>query len=225
MSINHLQALDGPADAVIQNRLTVAGAILALLFFAGSFAISLNAQLESAYKQDFRTSFIYLETEMVLGALLAIAAITCMLACQQMSSHAQRWYGAKRCWFVIGNNCLYLSLGQAMSAALTELVFGISIKVPVLAKSLAAFGSMLWFWLVFIAPLHALRSWWEVLNAGEKIAATCAYLFILTFMLCMNAAAFVVDNQSPHTVMAFLEHLLQQILKPLTWYKAWDWNN
>lgn len=224
MSAKQMQASDGPVDAVIQNRLTVAGATLASLFFAGSFALSMNAQLESTHKKDFRTSFIYLEVEMVMGALLAIAAMACMLSCQQLSSSTARWYSSKRCWFIIGNNCLYMSLGQSMSAALTELVFGIGIKAPLLAKPPALFGTILWVGLIFIAPLAALHSWWGVLDKSEKIAVLFAYISILALLLCMNAAAFLVENQSPYTLIEFLHHLSHQILKPLTWYEAWDWD-
>lgn len=224
MSISQLQAPDGPVDAVIQNRLTVAGTIFAALFFAGSFANSLNAQLESAYKRDFRTTFVYLEAEMVIGALLIVASMLCFLSCQQMPSGIQRWYVSKRFWFITANNSLYLSIGQAMSAALTELVFGIGLKTLTLAKSLAIFGTALWVGLIFVAPIYALRSWWATLRSGEKIATVITYALLLTFLLSMNALAFVAENQLPHTFSSFFDELLRQICKPMTWFQNWDWD-
>lgn len=224
MSINQLQVPDGPVDAVIQNRLTVAGTVLAALFFAGSFANSLNAQLESVHKRDFRITFIYLETEMVIGALLIIASMLCFLNCQQMPSGTQRWYVSKRFWFITANNSLHLSIGQAMSAALTELVFGIGLKALVLAKWLAVFGTLLWVGLIFIAPLYALYSWWPTLHRGEKIATVITYTMILMFLLSMNALAFVYENQLPNTFASFFDEFLRQIFKPMTWPQSWDWD-
>ena len=81
MSMSKLSAAEGPEDSAVQNRLTAAGLVLTTLFFAGSFALALNGQSER--RRPYASAFGYLEVALVVGALLAIAAITALLACQQ----------------------------------------------------------------------------------------------------------------------------------------------
>ncbi len=224
MSINQLRADQGPPDSAIQNRLTVAGLILTTLFFAGSFALALSAQFDAPYRKDFRTAFAYLEVTLVVGALLSMAAITGLLACQQLAGSGGRWYASKRAWFIISTNCLYLALSQAMSAGLTELVFGIRhvFEAAVIATTLAIGASFLWVVLLFVAPIHALASWWSELKEGEKILCVSAYVMTLGFVLFTNSAIYLVQNQSPETLVEFLYNLFRQIIQPLLWLETWD---
>ena len=221
MSISKLSAAEGPEDSAVQNRLTAAGLVLTTLFFAGSFALALNAQSEQ--RRPFASNFAYLEVALVVGALLAITAITALLACQQCSGSDRTWYRSKRAWFTVANVALYLALSQAMSAGLTELVFGIKerFNADLLAKALASAASVLWIVLLFIAPIHTIRSWWKHFALGERVLVALAYVASLTFLLTTNAAIYVVQDKAPETFLVFLDNLIRQLLQPMMWTDPW----
>ena len=56
--MSQLNAAEGPPDSAVQNRLTAAAAVLATLFFGGSFAMQLHAQSRTG--RTFAESFAYL---------------------------------------------------------------------------------------------------------------------------------------------------------------------
>jgi len=221
MSMSKLSAAEGPEDSAVQNRLTAAGLVLTTLFFAGSFALALNGQSER--RRPFASAFGYLEVALVVGALLAIAAITALLACQQCVGSDRSWFRSKRAWFTVANVALYLALSQAMSAGLTELVFGIkeTFNADVLAKALASAASLLWIVLLFIAPIHTIRSWWEHFALGERLLVALAYAASLIFLLTTNAAIYVVQDKAPETFQVFLDNVIRQLVQPMMWPEPW----
>lgn len=224
LSIKSLKIDDGPADSAIQNRLTAAGFVLTTLFFAGTFALALNAQFEPQFRADFRAEFAYLEVTMVLGAVLAIAAIAGFITCQQFDGSRASWYNSKRCWFIVANIFLYLALSQAMSAGLTELVYNIDVglKAKVLAKTLAGAATLLWVLLLFIAPIHVVHSWWPALRRGERVVSIFAYCCALAFVLGANATVYHLQNGSPKTIGAVIENIAWQLVQPWMWPDPWD---
>jgi preprotein translocase subunit SecG len=223
MSISQLNAADGPADSAVQNRLTVAGLVLTILFFAGSFALALNAQSGGGRRKSFSEAFGYLEVALVVGALLAISAIACLLACQQCVGTERTWYKSKRAWFIVSTIALFLALSQAMSAGLTELVFGVrdTYKAAFLAKTLAIAASVLWVSLLFVAPIHAMHSWWRHLSLGERLMVSAFYLVTVLFVLVTNATIYLVQDRAPETLQEFVEHVIRQVLQPMMWPEPW----
>ncbi len=221
MSISQLNAAEGPPDSAVQNRLTAAGLVLATLFFSGSFALQLHAQSKTS--RTFAETFGYLEVTLVVGALMAIVSITGLLACQQCLATDRAWYKSKRVWFIVATVAQYLSISQAMSAGLTELVFGIkhTFEANFLAQMLAVAASLLWVLLLWVAPLHALRSWWPHLWRGERVAVTVAYLVLLVFVLLSNAMIYVIQDGAQSTFWLVLVAVFRQVLQPMLWLNPW----
>jgi preprotein translocase subunit SecG len=221
MSISQLNGAEGPPDSAVQNRLTAAGLVLATLFFAGSFAMQLHAQSKSA--RTFAETFAYLEVALVVGALMAIASITGLLACQQCLASDRAWYKSKRVWFIVATVAQYLSISQAMSAGLTELVFGIkhTFEAAFLAHMLAVAASIFWVLLLWVAPIHALRSWWPHLWRGERVIVAVLYVVLLMFLLLSNAMIYAMQDGASDTWASLLWALLQQFLQPMMWLRPW----
>lgn len=221
MSISQLNSPEGPPDSAVQNRLTAAGLVLATLFFAGSFALQLHAQSKTA--RSFAETFAYLEVAMVVGALMAIASIIGLLACQQCLATDRAWYKSKRVWFIVATVAQYLSISQAMSAGLTELVFGIkhTFDATFLAQMLAVAASLFWVLLLWVAPIHALRSWWPHLWRGERVVVVTLYLLLLAFVLLSNGMIYVIQDGAPSTLGSVLWAVLRQLLQPMMWLNPW----
>lgn len=222
MSISQLNSPEGPPDSAVQNRLTAAGLVLATLFFAGSFALQLHAQSKSA--RSFAETFAYLEVALVVGALMAIASIVGLLACQQCLAVDRAWYKSKRVLFIVATVAQYLSISQAMSAGLTELVFGIkhTFEAAFLAHMLAVVASLLWVLLLWVAPLHALRSWWPHLWRGERVAVAVLYLVLLAFVLLSNGMIYSIQDGTPSTFGSALWAMVRQLLQPMMWLNPWE---
>ncbi len=224
MSIKQLNIDEGPADSAVQNRLTVAGLVLTTLFFSGSFALALNAQFDANFKKDFRNEFAYLEVALIVGALLAVGAIAGFLACQQLAGSSDGWHNSKRAWFIVSTNLLYIALAQAMSAGLTELVYGVgvSFEALALARVLSVAATVVWIVLLYVGPIQALHSWWKVLRRGERVLSVCMYLIALLFALCANATIYLLQNGSAETLGVFMLNLAQQLIQPMMWFEPWD---
>lgn len=221
MSISQLNSLEGPPDSAVQNRLTAAGAVLAMLFFGGSFAMQLHAQSRSS--RSFAESFAYLEVGLVVGALMAFLSITCLLLCQQCPGSSRRWHQSKRGWFIVAHIALNLSIAQCMSVGLTELVFSIkhTFDAVFLAQMLAAMASLLWLGLLFIAPAHTLRSWWPHLWRGERVLVTVAFVLLLVFLLLSNGIIYMIQDGAPDTPWSLLKAVALQTVQPMTWLATW----
>lgn len=221
MSIAQLNGPEGPPDSAVQNRLTAAGLVLATLFFAGSFALQLHAQ--SKTERSFAETFAYLEVALVVGALMAMLSITCLLVCQQCIASDRAWYKSKRAWFIVATVAQYLSISQAMSAGLTELVYGLkhTFGAALLAQLLAFAASLLWVVLILLAPIHTVRSWWPHLRRGERILALGFYQFSLAFVLTSNGLVYAIQDGAPNTFFSVLEAVCRQLLQPLLWLKPW----
>ena len=222
MSISQLDALEGPPDSAVQNRLTVAGMVLATLFFAGSFALQLHAQSKVA--RSFAETFAYLEVTMVVGALMAILSITCLLVCQQCIATDRTCYMSNRAWIAVATKAQYLSISQAMNAGLTELVFGVkyTFDAGFLALMLATVATFLWVVLLLIAPLHTLRSWWPHFTQVERAMVSVVYVLSLSFVLLSNAMIYEIQNGRARMSQSVFEALGRQLIQPSMWLNPWE---
>ena len=221
MSISLLNAAEGPADSAVQNRLTAAGLVLTTLFFSGSFSLQLHAQSKTS--RTFAETFGYLEVTLAVGTLMAIVSITSLLACQQCLAVDRVWYKSKRVWFIVATVAQYLSISQAMSAGLTELVFGVkhTFDAVFLAYMLAGGALLLWVVLLWVAPLHVLRSWWPHLRRGERVVVTVLYLLMLVFLLLSNALIYRIQDGMPSTWGFALWEIVRQFWQPILWVTPW----
>ena len=221
MSISQLNAAEGPPDSAVQNRLTAAAAVLATLFFSGSFALQLHAQSKTS--RSFAETFGYLEVTLVVGTLMAMVSITGLLACQQCLAMDRAWYKSKRVWFIVATLAQYLSISQAMSAGLTELVFGVkhTFEAGFLAQMLAGAATLLWVLLLWVAPLHAMRSWWPHLWRAERVVVVTLYLALLVFVLLSNAMIYVIQDGTQNTFWSVLGAVFRQLLQPMLWLNPW----
>ncbi|WP_139235552.1 hypothetical protein [Paenacidovorax caeni] len=221
MSMSQLNAAEGPPDSAVQNRLTAAAAVLATLFFGGSFAMQLHAQSRTG--RTFAESFAYLEVTIVVGALLAFVSIACLLLCQHCVATDRGWAQSKRGWFIVANTAQYLSIAQGMSAGLTELVFGIkhTFDAAGLALVLALSATLVWWLLLFVAPLHALRRWWPHLARGERALVSVSYGLMLAFVLLSNGTIYLIQDGAPDTLGSLAQAVGRQLVQPMTWLDTW----
>lgn len=221
MSIFTVDGADGPPDSIVQNRLTIAGITLATLFFGGSFALQLHAQSKST--RLFAETFAYLEVSITIGAMLAILSIACLMYCQQCQPSDRRWFLSKRAWFNVATTCQYLALSQALSAGLTELVFGINhtFGSAYLAWTLAIFGSFVWVFLILAGPLLGIKSWWPRFTTGERSFSVLAYIIAILLVLLCNGIIFAFQDGQSLTLGQIIKSSLQQIFQPLMWQRTW----
>jgi hypothetical protein len=221
MSISIVDGPDGPPDSIIQNRLTIAGIILATLFFGGSFALQLHAQ--SRTTRSFSETFAYLEVAIIVGSMLAIFSIASLMYCQQCKSGNRNWYGSKRAWFNVATTCQYLALSQGLSAGLTELVFGVkhTFGSGYLAWALAGMGLIVWIFLLFIGPLQGLKSWWPRFSKGERLFSTMAYIFVVLLVLLSNGVIYSLQDGETASIWQVIKASLQQVMQPLMWQRTW----
>src|SRR5262245_59653251 len=113
---------DSQEISLIQNRLTTAGLILAILFFSGGFTVAIYGQMAIDNKADYRNEYPQIAIAISVGATLTLLTIASLLVCQQLSPTPPRgsWLRSRRWWFAASTIWLYLALTQAMSAGLTE---------------------------------------------------------------------------------------------------------
>lgn len=221
MSISQLNGPEGPPDSAVQNRLTAAAMVLATLFFSGTFSLQLHAQARDPRK--FVETFGYLEVAIVVGTVLTIVTATCLLACQQCIASDRAWYKSKRAWFTVATVAQYLSISQAMSAGLTELVFGVrhTFDAALLAQMLALVASVLWVVLLFVAPVHTIKSWWPHFAVGERFAVTAIYVLALGFVLLANAVIYMIQDGATESVWSLLQAVGKQLIQPMMWTTSW----
>lgn len=213
---------DGPEISLVQNRLTAAGLVLAVLFFSGSFTIGVYGQWTDT-KSDYRFEFPQIEVAIALGACLTLLTIGALLLCQQLPQTESNspCFKSRRWWFAASTVWLYLSLTQAMSAGLTEVVFGLSFKAQFAATAVAYAATPVWFFLLIAAPLHLVLRLWTHFTRGERISLVAAYLLPLLLILCLPAEVYRLQNSEPQGLAIFAKEFLLQIIQPVTWAQPW----
>lgn len=220
MAFNGLMIDRGDEIALIQNRLNVAGLSLTALFFSGSFSIALHAL--NNRDRDYRLEFAQVEAPLVLGATFGIAAICCLLLCQQLSKPSNHWFTSSRWWFAMANILIFMTLSQALSAGLSEMVSGISVFHPLVSMTLAVLATPVWWLLLFAGPMHMLHRAREVYTGYEWRMLWLVYLTVVILTLGLNAEVYLVRGAEQFSIPRFLFNFLLQLVQPLTWPEPWQ---
>jgi len=224
--------LEGSEIALVQNRLNVATIALTGLVFSGSFTLALSASLHRGEPTDFRLEFLHILTALVLGITASLASIACFLQSQQSrraehndpasdspasSNHAARWYSTSQWWFSLGQVFLYMSLSQALSASLTEVVFGVSLTAKTLGAVLGALACIVWWTFLFAGPIAFLRRMSPYQSAAERRALQIAYVFSVLLILTATGAAYNARGGG-----GLIRNTFQQLYQPLAWHTSWS---
>jgi hypothetical protein len=212
-----------PEVSLVQNRLNVAGLALTALFFSGSFSLSLFASLRPRETIDYRSEFAHIETTLALGVIFCMCTVSALLVCQQLAaSDSDRWYHSPRLWFAVGSIGLYFTLSQALSAGLTEVVYGVAIHHRRIGVLLALMATVAWLVLLVVAPIHLIRRVRQVFGAHEIRALSVSYVIALVAILVTNADTYRARGGEPDTVLAFVRNVVLQLVQPATWVDPWD---
>jgi len=228
-AIKSLVNVDGPETALIQNRLNVAGLALTALFFSGSFSLSLSSSLanKNETSPDYRVDFAHIETAIALGVILCLLTVCALLVCQQMPLTSTVPIRSRRLWFSLGTVGLYLTLSQALSAGLSEIVHGVARFRHLVGVALGVMATIPWVVLVAAAPLHLIwRLRKELLRREESQAEFLTVLGVYVVCICMifatNAEVYRALDHSPATADWFIANFVAQIFQPLTWSEPWN---
>jgi hypothetical protein len=222
MTISGLITKDGPEISLIQNRLTVAGLSLTALFFSGSFSLALYGALREAAKPDYRIEFAHIETAIALGAFGSFLTIASFLLCQQLNGANNHWFASRRWWFCAGTLWLYLTLAQAMSAGMTEIVYGVSLLHKTIGVVLGVWSTPVWWLLLFAAPINLLLRTRAVLSSNEHRTLWITYVATLLLMIITTGEIYRQRGHEPATPSAFLSNVLLQLVQPATWADPWQ---
>lgn len=206
---------DPPSLSLIQQRLTVAGLVLVVLFFAGGFSRSVYA--DSAAGGGYHVEFAFVELSVAVGACLAILAITSLILCEQIQEIEQGLL-SRRLFFSASTIWLYLALSQALSAGSTEIVYGIAQSSRIVAAIIGIFATPLWLLLLFGAPLHLILRFKNKQSTFERRALYAAYLMPLLLIFFTTAEIYRVQSKQNWSLL-FL--LVSQLWQPLTWADPW----
>lgn len=214
---------DSQEISLIQNRLTAAGLILAILFFSGAFTVAIYGQMTSQHKADYRAEFPQIAIAISLGATLTLLTIASLLMCQQLGPTSPQggWFRSRRWWFSASTIWLYLALTQAMSAGLTEVVYGLSFKAPVIAWAVAIAATPVWLLMLLIAPIHLLRRLRSTYTPGENRALTVAFGLPLLLVILLPAEVYRLQDSRAFSTISFTAEVTQQVLQPLQWPRPW----
>jgi uncharacterized membrane protein YhaH (DUF805 family) len=229
--------------ALVQNRLTAAGFILALLVFVTSGLIALVALRAQVHppeapatpavrmsagadasvdpQWDSRTSraefvaafpWIYITTlvPVCIGFLLALAALMLLLQSQAINSPFL---------FYLGELLLYPALAQFLASGVNNIVSGLSgasaahnLHLPVsvvLTHPLRAVSLVLWWLLLFVAPVIRIRTA-DLRRTGPL---GLSYAAILVAVMLVSALAY----QERHSDVPLLCALAVQVFQPCYW--------
>jgi hypothetical protein len=157
VAIRDLVPLDSTEMSIVQNRVAIAGLSLTALVFSGSFSLSLFGLVRGPNPSDYRDEFVAVQTSLALGVITSLMAIASFLLCQQIRGPDFRWYASRQWWFAVGQTFLYMTLAQAMSAALPEVVYGIWRSHRVVAVTIGVAAMPAWRILFFGAPVLLIR--------------------------------------------------------------------
>jgi hypothetical protein len=223
MTIGDLTTKEGPEISLVQNRLTVAGLSLTTLFFSGSFSLALYGLLRQDATPEYRIEFAHIEGALALGALGGFLTIGSLLLCQQLNDPKARWFAARRWWFCVGTIWLYVTLAQAMSAGMSEVVYGVALFHRGVGTFLGLLCTLVWWLLLFGAPIHLLRRSRQVITLPEHRALLIAYVATLLSVILASGEIYRHRGSEPSTLSAFLSNVFLQLVQPVTWAYPWPW--
>jgi hypothetical protein len=217
MSIRENFIDDGLELSLIQSRMTVAGMALAALFFAGSFSLALHGQNRTPQSASYQVEYAQIQLSLALGVCLVISSIASLLMCQQLPAASSLWRGSRRLWFAASTIWLYLALSQALSAGLSEVVYGLSLSSRVAGLGLAVMALPVWLALIFGWPLHLLKKLRPSLSKPEWRILLAAYLAPLMGILLLTSSVSQTSYSSVGDWLNYLVLVISQIVQPLTW--------
>ena len=90
-----------------------------------------------------------------------------------------------------------------------------------LALVLALSATLVWWLLLFVAPLHALRRWWPHLARGERALVSVSYGLMLAFVLLSNGTIYLIQDGAPDTLGSLAQAVGRQLVQPMTWLDTW----
>ena len=228
MGLRQVFRLEGSETALVQNRLNIAALALTALVFSGTFGLGLSSQLRPP--SDFRSSFVHLLVPIAIGVIASMASIFCFLQSQESEEAApadagsttpsagaagRPLYRARHWWFCLGQLALYISLAEALSASLTEVVYGVWRSSRILGLSIAVAAVPVWWSLLFVGPATLIyRMFWR--RTGF-LAVAATYVCALVAVLLAMAAGY--QARGGGTLMS---NFVDQLYHPWTW--ASDWN-
>jgi hypothetical protein len=217
-----------PQNSLIQNRLTVTGFALTVLIFSGGFTLGLFNSFPQELRGIYHSDFLHIEVSLSLGVTSSVLALMCFLLAQQARaipkdspSGTVLWLLSKQWWFSVGQILLYLTLTQALSAALTEVVYGAGQSSPALGLLLGIVALPVWLFLLFLGPVSYIWRFGWILTRSGLIALTALYGMFLIVALGLNAEAYRLHSGDPFTVLTFVVRVLYQLIQPLTWHQPW----
>jgi hypothetical protein len=230
MTLRRAFNLEGSEISLVQNRLNVATLGLTALVFSGSFTLALFGSLRLGAQSDFRVEFLHTLVALAIGITTSLASIACFLQSQHSepqaiedSSESSRtstskphWFHTRQWWFCLGQIFLYMALAQALSASLTEVVYGVSLSRDGLGLALGVLASPLWWVFLFFGPVMFLRRMWPFQTRSERSAVLIVYVLTLVTVLGISASAWSTRGGG-----AFARSFVEQLYQPLTWHQGW----
>ena len=231
MTVQRAFSPEATEVSLVENRLNVAALALAALMFSGSFTLALFESLHLRQRSDFRLEFLHILTALAIGVTTSIASIACFLQSQQSKQQAAnneddsntevekttRWYRGREWWFCLGQIFLYMALAQALSASLTEIVYGISLGSNLLGILLGVLALPVWWTLLFFAPIVFLRRMRRFEVRAERWALNVIYGTLVAGIIALNGLAYSVRGGD-----TFIHSAAYQLYQPLTWHQGWE---
>jgi hypothetical protein len=230
MTLRRAFNLEGSEISLVQNRLNVAALGLTALVFSGSFTLALFGSLRLGAQTDFRLEFLHTLAALAIGITTSLASIACFLQSQHSgedeteqrtesrptATSKPHWFCTRQWWFCLGQIFLYMALAQALSASLTEVVYGVSLSRDELGLALGILASPVWWGFLFFGPGMFLRRMWPFQTRSERSAVWIVYLLTLTTILGISASAWSTRGGG-----AFGRSFVDQLYQPLTWHQGW----
>jgi hypothetical protein len=200
MSVQRALSAEGSEISLVQNRLNIAALALTALVFSGSFTLSLFSSLHHEQQTDFRIEFTHILTALAIGVTTGMASIGCFLHSQQSfqqvitgdddSETTVQWYRTRQWWFSLGQIFLYMALSQALSASLTEVVYGVSLSRDLLGLILGVLALPVWWLLLFFGPIKFLRRMRPFQVDAERRALYVIYGSVVVGVILLTTTAY-----------------------------------
>jgi hypothetical protein len=217
------------AIPIVQSRLNVAALALTALVFSSSFSIGLYGIARTDTTLDFRKEFLDVLTAVATGVAFSVTAIACFILSSHLISTpssnevtdrpelaSDRSTAVSFFSFCLGQNFLYLGLAAAVSASLTEVVYGIGLSSQKVALALGILVLPVWLVLLFIGPIAFNISAGRQQGALGRVMMWAVYIISIVTTVVIWANTYSLQSHEP-----WQREVLNQIVQPLTWRKAW----
>lgn len=95
------------------------------------------------------------------------------------------------------------------------MISGISMFHPLVSQSMAVLATLLWWLLLFIAPIHLAKRAGDVFNAAEARMLAVVYTVSVLIILALNAEVFLVRGAERFSIGNVLYNFALQIVQPM----------